>query len=417
MTTINCRDHQTIFVPQEVCGLICQELQAMTGTKRELLPLCSVASGFREEVERLMYVSVGLQGKDNILSFCSAVNHRPDLVARTRKLVMAMPPQMCFDEAEFFAISQTLHASTALEDLRVLCQNSRQIGISMNTWILEGHAFKLVTFVNTYFHSKWLKAFLTSQPTIQTLGDDQLETNSFWNMPFPKLKILRCTLEGIEHCFLNTPTGIIERLFVNYRSPPECFPNYLEWVNKRFGETLKCISIAFLCTSYNIRAAVHIVRTAMATLPNVKFIEIIAEFSGTPMRDGFSSLDDLLLPPLPKTVQLETVVLHPPTPLRFDGVKPRRGVDETERRFLLESWKALALSTEEGRLSAAASIMQHIPAKRLVLTNDGNRYEYIREYGNVSSVGDAQPWMPSVVLSSLSDSNALDAAEWLNVSL
>ncbi|KAF9481347.1 hypothetical protein BDN70DRAFT_550099 [Pholiota conissans] len=137
MVAINRRHSRPIYVPQEVCGLIRQELHAATGTKRDLMALCFVAPGFREEVERLLYVFVGLQGKDNILSFCSAINHRPDLMARMRKLVISMPPQMCFNEAEFSAISQMLHASTALEDLRVLCQSPRLIGTSMNGWILD----------------------------------------------------------------------------------------------------------------------------------------------------------------------------------------------------------------------------------------------------------------------------------------
>ncbi len=79
------------ILPQEICGLICQDPIL---TRRDLFSLCAVSRAFRDESERFLYTSARLRGTRKIKSFCVSVIRRPFLAVRLRQLVLYMPPQL-----------------------------------------------------------------------------------------------------------------------------------------------------------------------------------------------------------------------------------------------------------------------------------------------------------------------------------
>ncbi|KAF8189383.1 hypothetical protein BJ912DRAFT_926128 [Pholiota molesta] len=206
----------TRVVPPEICGLICQNVQ-----RRDLHSLCAVSRAFRGEAERLLYTSVKLHRKRKFRSFCLAAIRRPYLVQRLHTLVMLMPPQLDLDADELERISKMLHLATNLRHLHVLGERPPQMqptnDEAVQVWIINGHKFKLKTFVNSYFQQHLLIYFLHTQPTIETLVMDCGDiTQKRLETAIPDLKNLKR---------LSCSTDSMKELSELHR-----FPNNLEWL-------------------------------------------------------------------------------------------------------------------------------------------------------------------------------------------
>ncbi|KAF9480855.1 hypothetical protein BDN70DRAFT_920216 [Pholiota conissans] len=309
------RDGVTIYIPQEICGLIIHHWPTNL-TKRELINLCLVSNGFCAEARHLLYSAVFLTGKDIYFSFCNTVIRRPILVEGMQQLVLVLPLQKTYSIGDYM-IKQVLNFATHLCDLRILCdpkrssRNVRRVGRS----ILEGHKFKLTTFVNTYFEMPEIVKFLASQPTIETFVTDQLDTQSLMELPLTSLRNLRCAFDPADLTFLQALAGssssrwTVERLQLNITSKaPASLRGILESLGQHLGQKLRSLSLVLVIQIYEIPIVQRIVRNVAVHLPRVKFLELVCE-----KNESTGLIIDINNTATPPNTSLHTLLLHPPT--------------------------------------------------------------------------------------------------------
>lgn len=171
-------------LPPEICGLVCQD--AVLG-RGDLRALCAVSRSFRDEAERLLYTSVHLNNLRHIKSWCLSLVRRPHLPPRVHSVSFTMPSPAVLTPADMSKIMRALHACSGLRELEVLRDRSMPVGDSIQSWVLEGHTFKLSKFTNTYFDAHSLVGFLVQQSGIRTLVLKSSPTSSLPASILPNL--------------------------------------------------------------------------------------------------------------------------------------------------------------------------------------------------------------------------------------
>ncbi|KAF9484980.1 hypothetical protein BDN70DRAFT_871983 [Pholiota conissans] len=393
MATISC-SHSTIIIPQEVCGIICQDEVL---TQRDLYALCNLSQAFHAEAEPMLYSSVHLELTNKIRPFCRTVILRPHLIKRTRKLVLILPPQS-LDPDDLLQIKKILHLSTNLRDLRVLLHSS---GATHNheevgDWSLENYVFKLTTFVNSYFSTLDIIRFMEVQSEIKTLvmGQTSIRTHP---------KRLCSSLENLYCSFEELPTfgGQLKRLYVRVMSFNfTSINNDLSYVGSQFGATLTSLGLdlnnMILGGSNTIK---WFIDTVAQHLPRIRLLEIIYD-----ALDG--SFDLATARTSPEFSELETVVLRPSSPASIF----------TLSGYYVEGYLSIDLRTDVSRMSCATLIMQYLPTPKNLVLVDVNKnisYEFNRALDGSVSFVDSKLAFTIMPLDSMDSLEAIDD-DWLN---
>lgn len=261
------------IIPQEICGLICQDSVL---TQPDLYALSLVSRAFREEAQRLLYISVKLGSKRNIKSFCGKIIAYPYLIEPLDKLVIHMPPQGDLQVNELSRIMKMLHLCTNLKHLHVLHDGpewmQNKAGKAMQVWILNGHAFKLKTFVTLYFSELVLDLFLVNQPTIEILiVESEKRMGVQWSFSLPRLRKLSCSTEVMQ-TLTKIPGGQdikLEQLHLTFVKL--LVEDEWEMLNllKYYRKTLKSLSITRYRNEVGMATNVFI-HTIAESLPDIK---------------------------------------------------------------------------------------------------------------------------------------------------
>ncbi|KAF9484978.1 hypothetical protein BDN70DRAFT_871982 [Pholiota conissans] len=392
MATISC-SHSTITLPQEVCGIICQDEVL---AHRDLYALCNLSRAFHVEAEPMLYSSVHLQLMDKIRPFCRTVLHRPHLIKRTHKLVLILPLQS-IEPDDLSEIKKTLHLSTNLRDLRILHSSGAMQG-QIGNWALEDYAFKLTTFVNSYFSTLDILRFIEVQSEIKTLVMSHRSLSSHPKKLCPSLENLYCSSQE-----LSAFGGQLKRLYI-WLTSANFIPLYvnLSYVGSQFGATLTSLSLdlnhIFLGSLNTING--FIIAVAQY-LPRIRFLEIIY--------DAATGTNYLMTPQnLFEFLELETLVLRPSLLLDEDSTLSSRNVED---HVLID------LRTDVSRMFCAAKIMQSLPTLKNLNLEDAKKnisYEFnIASDGNLSFVGSKLAF-PKTSLDSMNSLEALDS-NWLKI--
>jgi hypothetical protein len=265
-------------IPPEICGIICQDIDL---TKYDLLVLYAVSRAFREEAQRILYSSVLLNDRVQLKSFCISVLRQPYLVRGMRKLVLVMPSETYVDPDDFSRIVKMLRLSTDLRDLRVLCDSSSRPGMAIQSWILEGHTFKLTTFANSYFSYGRMEKFLASQPEIETLHIVRQCSAGLDGMLMPNLKNLRCSISATMSDLYSLPSAFHNksnwerlRVTMSFSGHSWELERFSRWIKTEFGHTLKCSSISTHLLWHWQDWIEESMANVAKHLPGIKFLEI-----------------------------------------------------------------------------------------------------------------------------------------------
>ncbi|KAF8969020.1 hypothetical protein BDZ97DRAFT_1797420 [Flammula alnicola] len=357
-----CNNNRNLVLPQEICGIICQDPAL---ARCDLHALCAVSRAFRDEAERLLYVSARLRGTRGIKSFCIAVIRRPHLALRIRKIMLLMPPQMDLEADDLARITKALRFCANLKDLYTLKDDSRAVsdkpGDAVHTWILEGHAFSLKRFVNNYFQPQVLAEFLKFQPSLETLVVKCRGPAEICDAPLPMLKNLDSSAATIQE--FSTPSSYkrkIERLQFELLQSTDVEELATFVALTRFSDTLKSLSVLRKDGQNGLDIAVLLACVAQQ-LPDLKYLRII---------DYTTKMETLHVPFLPFPMQftkIETLILVPPK-----RIYSPNGLANSLASANISISSFNELRTEGGRRTAVQRIMAVLATlKRLVLENLG----------------------------------------------
>ncbi|KAF8191686.1 hypothetical protein BJ912DRAFT_1142302 [Pholiota molesta] len=358
-----------IFVPPELCACI---IESGALPQCDLYTLVSVSRSFWKECERQLYNHPTLLNKAKIKRFCATIRRRPHLAERIFKLTLYMPPQTDFQVADLSGLTRTLHLAVNLKSLEIFSDSTKVKspnircpvkGEALQTWILEGHAFKLRELTNNYFELTALQPFIESQPVLERLNLICGGKVDLKHIPLRELKMLFCLASGFQE-MVSEPRRYnwkIQVLFlVNVNSSQEADTTMIQNLYTLRG-TLRMLRITrFMCGEvWEIQNLVGGV--SQMRLSALKMLEI-QDFC---WKDGYSNSPfGAFSFPRGTFPQLVALRLCPPFK------RPDNPSVSATESFYTE------LNTEDGRLAAATRIMEAIPMLR-TLTLMTPRYEYI----------------------------------------
>jgi hypothetical protein len=198
-----------------------------------------------------------------------------------RKLVLVMPSETYVDPEDFSRIVKMLRLSTELRDLRVLCDSSSRPGMAIQSWMLEGHTFKLTTFANSYFSYGRMEKFLASQPEIETLHIVRKYSAGLDGTLMPNLKNLHCSISagmsdlyGLPSAFHNKSNWERLRVTMSFLGHSQELERFSRWIKTQFGSTLKCLSISTHLLWHWQDWIEESMANVAKHLPGIKFLEI-----------------------------------------------------------------------------------------------------------------------------------------------
>ncbi|KAF9480810.1 hypothetical protein BDN70DRAFT_920278 [Pholiota conissans] len=230
-------------LPPEIIDIICCDPLLEID---DLHNLRSVSNAFRERAELVLYRSVELREPTKLRAFCITVVGRPSLALCLRKLVLHLVPQQDIDPDDLSRMVKMLRLSKNLRSLFLLNltpwnSNTSQNEIAIHNWILDGHEFKLTTFMNSYFVQTRLKKFLETQSELETLILPCNNDIGLRNISIPSLKNLSSLAKVIPELLKHGSTMNLERLQILLLShTPESFFTKL---NAQLSGRLRCLSI------------------------------------------------------------------------------------------------------------------------------------------------------------------------------
>ncbi|KAM6494068.1 hypothetical protein JOM56_010429 [Amanita muscaria] len=361
-------------LPQEVCGLICQQPFL---SKKDLRTLCSVSYSFRDEAERLLYTTVRLRTLRHIRTWCVSLGSRPHLAPRVRLLSFSMPPAAILEAADYSLLVCALGACTNLKELHFLSDDLSPEGNAKRTFFLEGHSWQLLTFTNSYFNPVMLRSFFEAQSNIHTLVMRTGEHESPKPVYLPRSLITLDTSAAVLRSVANASGMGVKRLqyhMAHARGIDE-LPTFVALA--RLSHSLTTLSIERHGMDEGMDVAV-VAACIAAQLPHLRYFKLM---------DNTIRSSDSLVPLLPFAINfehIETLIIKPATRLHEE--------EDTLRYIYRE------LDTESGRSNAAERIMHNLPTLKfltLVLDQD---YGYERREGNaITNLGvvalDANGWM------------------------
>jgi len=261
-------------LPAELCGIICRDSQL---TRRDLRVLCAVSRTFRDEAERLLYVTVRLLNFRLVRSWSISLVRRPHLALRVRSLSLTMPPSSSLYPADLSKIHKSLRACSNLQALEVLNDGITYEGDSVQSWILEGHSFRLSKFANTYFHPIRLFRFLAQQSDIRILV---LRTSDAADIPYtilPNLNTIDVSANVLRRFVSGYWEGKRPIAHIQYHLSRSSESDHISTfvVLSRFRETLTSLSL-HRHGGFDIAI---VMATVAVQLPELKFFRFIDDNS------------------------------------------------------------------------------------------------------------------------------------------
>ncbi|KAF9474157.1 hypothetical protein BDN70DRAFT_936866 [Pholiota conissans] len=375
MATIRRPDKiQSLLIPLEICGIICQ---AADFTQCDLRSLSLISRAFNAEANHLLYASVTLWNYDHIISFCHTITRKPRMINPLHTLAMYMPctqlllPDDChlIDEMLDICQNKVRHYSVWHEDeqlAQMLVNRSAMTSLVM-------HDFKLKSFSTNYFVPGILAEFLQTQSdTLEELviecGSDMISGSdpSLQGVLLPQLKRLSCT-NGVLHDFLSEESTImkLEQVHLAFVKENEADERRTTRILSRFSKTLKSLSITRYQGFYGHETAGYIKYVAKY-LPDIKFLRIL-DYTLVPYEDRNPPVERI--DPAKTFKDLKTLIVLP--------VRMRQRISRNNASGFNPAYKPFW--SERGIDDHANEVMREIPTlNRVVFITNKDFYEYSR---------------------------------------